>query len=331
MKNTIKRFSVSLASSALLLNMVSPALAGTTIITDGNGSDTTNHSVVNVTQTKMVTQSNDTEISNDFDVDANTGDNEAEDNTGGNVSIETGDTNVIVDVENIANKNAANLSACGTCAGDASVLISNNGDDSDNTVVLNQTTSVWAIQDNHANVENEVDIDAQTGDNDAEDNTGGESSIKTGNVLALVDVENDLNFNSANVACDDCLMDVSAKVADNGTESDNMIAATLDGGVFVTQDNSCGGFGQVSFLRHWPFHHGCLENDIEIEAETGDNEVENSTNGTDSDPMIDTGNSGVKIDVANAGGVNVYGASVPPITVNFSMGSMFATMWAMWH
>src|SRR3989339_19956 len=116
MKNTLKRISVGLASSALMLNMLSPAFASTTLYTGGNGSNTENEIEVEIEQTKLVEQSNSTDISNKFDIDLGTGDNEAEDNTGGDVSIKTGDTDIIIDVENAANKNVANLSSCGTCA-----------------------------------------------------------------------------------------------------------------------------------------------------------------------------------------------------------------------
>jgi len=419
MKNTLKRISVGLASSALMLNMLSPAFASTTLYTGGNGSNTENEIEVEIEQTKLVEQSNSTDISNKFDIDLGTGDNEAEDNTGGDVSIKTGDTDIIIDVENAANKNVANLSSCGTCAGETGVTISGNGTDSENEVELELETSVWAVQDNHADVDNDIEIDAETGDNDAEDNTngdvsiktgsigmdidistlaneniafiggedsdgqsisvrildngsnteneveleletvtgieqdnhadvdndieidaetgdndaedntGGESSIDTGSFVAFIDVANSLNFNSANVACDDCLMDILAKVADNGTDSENEIEAELEGGVFVTQENSCGGFGGFPFFFF--NHNDCMETELEIDAETGDNQVEDSTNGSDSDPMIETGDAGVDIDVTNEGGINTYGADFPEVTVDFSMGSMFAAIWAMWH
>ena len=328
MKNTLKRISVGLASSALMLNMLSPAFASTTLYTGGNGSNTENEIEVEIEQTKLVEQSNSTDISNKFNIDLGTGDNEAEDNTGGDVSIKTGDTDVIIDVENAANENVASLSSCGTCAGETEVTIAGNGTNSENEVELELETSVWAVQDNHADVDNDIEIDAETGDNDAEDNTGGESSIETGSFVGFIDVANSLNFNSANVACDDCLMDVLAKVADNGTDSENEIEAELEGGVFVTQENSCGGFGGFSFFFH---HNDCMETELEIDAETGDNQVEDSTNGSDSDPMIETGDAGVDIDVTNEGGVNTYGADFPEVTVDFSMGSMFAAIWAMWH
>ena len=395
MKNTLKRISVGLASSALMLNMLSPAFASTTLYTGGNGSNTENEIEVEIEQTELVEQSNSTDISNKFDIDLGTGDNEAEDNTGGDVSIKTGDTDIIIDVENAANKNVANLSSCGTCAGETGVTISGNGTDSENEVELELETSVWAVQDNHADVDNDIEIDAETGDNDAEDNTngdvsietgnigmdidistlaneniafiggdsdsdgqsvsvrildngsdteneveleldndaedntGGESSIETGSFVGFIDVANSLNFNSANVACDDCLMDVLAKVADNGTDSENEIEAELEGGVFVTQENSCGGFGGFPFFFF--NHNDCMETELEIDAETGDNQVEDSTNGSDSDPMIETGDAGVDIDVTNEGGINTYGADFPEVTVDFSMGSMFAAIWAMWH
>ena len=86
---------------------------------------------------------------------------------------------------------------------------------------------------------------------------------------------------------------MTAKIADNGSDSDNDIDLDLsDGkGDGVFQDNSAD-----------------LDNKLdELEAETGDNDANDNTEGSGGDPMIETGDAGVDAEVVNQFNANEAG------------------------
>ena len=114
----------ALAAGSLLINGFMPVLAQTTIILSGNGTGSGNTATVAVTQSTFVTQSNNADVTNVVNADADTGGNKASDNTGGDVSIKTGDSDVTVDIKNTLNQNSASVDCCGATGAD--VLISGN-------------------------------------------------------------------------------------------------------------------------------------------------------------------------------------------------------------
>lgn len=386
-EKTMRNKALAVITSLTLALSYVPTAAAVTFEISGNGSDSNNTGTLNVTTTRTVVQSNDAHINNDIDVDSNTGDNDVEDNTGGEVNVETGDATTKVEVTNAVNSNSATVDCC--AQNDMNVLISGNGTDSDNTVDLKQDNTTELFQDNHAYVRNDVDVDsetgdndvedntggdvdvetgdadttitlstaantnaatvgggngeggevdvrivgngshsdndvnlellkdivvvqdndahvrndadvdANTGDNDVEDNTGGETSLDTGDATTEVTVENMVNFNWADVDCG-CVLDVFAKIADNGTDSENDIEATLEDTQEVFQGGEKGSGNEAD-----------LDNDVDIDAETGDNELEDSTAEGDGDPALETGDADSTVLVENSGNVNVVGEDAP--------------------
>ena len=216
MSNIQKKFAAAIASGAMLLQLASPVLASsTTIVISGNGSDTDNDAKINTTQTTTVQQQNIANIENDVDVDANTGHNDANRNTGGEVEIDTGNADVEVMVDTLANFNWANVDDC-LCLLDLLVKIAGNGDNSDNDIhadlasvlAADQFNEFFCGKGNHDgwgkrdDACNDVDVDVDTGKNDAERNTqgdkGADPSIMTGNADAFVEVETTANSNILN-------------------------------------------------------------------------------------------------------------------------------------
>lgn len=390
------KISAALAAGSLLLSTVSPAFAATTLEVTGNGSDSKSN--VNFTQNRNVSvvQNNDANVENKIDVKANTGDNSADDNTGGDVKVKTGESKVEIEVSNLLNKNAASVDCCET--GDVEVKVSGNGSDSENKasldlggkkeifqnnnadvkndVEVDQTTgkndtddntggdvtvetgkawtgvklltaanansakigggdsnggslSAWItgngsdsdntidldlggdtsiVQENNADVENDVDVDQETGDNSAEDNTGGNVKIKTGLAHAIVAVDNLVNFNVADVDCG-CVLDVEAKVAANGTDSENEIKGELGNDLELFQ-------GEKS--------NADLDNDVEVDGDTGDNDADDNTGAYDesSDPSIETGAAHSDTGITNAGNVNVFGQGDVDLDLDFDWDSL---------
>lgn len=403
-----KRLASAVATGALLLNaLTAPAFASTTIELSGNGSFSNNTANVNVTQNTTVVQSNTANITNNVDVDAKTGNNDANNNTGGDVSITTGNATSNVTVNNKANKNVADINCCDT--GNTTVLIKDNGTHSDNeanlnlsnntevfqfndanvrnyvdadaetgdndannntngnvsiktgnaqasadvsttanvnkakvgdgksgnlslkilengafsdnTINLDLDNSALLVQENQADVYNWVDVDAKTGNNDANNNTGGDSSITTGNAKASVEVDNKVNFNWADLDCGCLLGDITAKIAENGTDSDNDINADLDGNQDAFQGNCVDG----EWDWDWHGKDDCsLDNNLDANAKTGDNDANNNTGDGGDDPSVKTGNAESNVDVSNTANLNVLGSDPGPsfpggVNINISI------------
>ncbi|MEK7065608.1 MAG: hypothetical protein AAB961_01325 [Patescibacteria group bacterium] len=283
----------------------------TDVLISGNGTHSDNDVDFDQNSTINVFQDNYADIDNDVYADAKTGKNDANDNTGGSVSIDTGDAEVNVEVSNTANANWAQVGGDGQ-GGQLSARIVGNGSNSDNLIDLYLDSAILVKQDNDAEIENYVDADAKTGKNDANDNTGGDVSIDTGDAEVDVSVDNMVNFNWADVDCG-CLLDLLAKIADNGTYTDNDIKLNLDDELEVFQDNQCGGKGEEE-----------CKNDVYADAKTGKNDAEDNTGDVDGgDPSIDTGNAETVVDVSNSGNVNSYGADSeqdwPDFDFNFNL------------
>src|SRR4030042_4054360 len=377
-----KKFFSAIATSSLLLGSISSTIFGATYEISGNGSESESFIDVETERETEVEQKNEADVDNDVKIYANSGENEAEDNTGGDLNIDTGDVEVGVKIENSLNTNMAELDLCDGCGMDGEFKIADNGEGTDNDIKyeaeseveleqenegdvdndvdvtagsgknevdgntngnvtietgnvtvgdetnpvyiknslnLNSaavsnggeegTLSVWILgngtdsdnfadlefeseveleQENEADVDNDVDIAAFSGENEAEDNTGGFVNIDTGDILVGVLLDTMANFNLA-VVEDCCLVDLLAKIADNGDNSDNDIALELEDELEVEQENE-----------------GDFDNEVDLTAESGENEADDNTMGGD-DPTIETGAVDAGVEVKNSGDVNTYG------------------------
>ncbi len=282
------------------------------VLISDNGADSVNTAAVATLDTTLVVQENNADIDNDIKTDADTGDNEANKNTGGDILVETGDATITIGVSTKANGNSASIGGGQTSGSLLSARILGNGADSLNTMALDLDRALDVVQSNDADVDNDIDADADTGDNDAEENTGGTVAIDTGDADVLVGIDNMVNFNSADVDCDCFLEEVIAKIAGNGTDTDNYIAAEIGDALGVFQDN-CGD-DQVpgAVGDQYQHHHNgdrCgVDNDVDAEALTGDNDAEDSTGSYDGDPLIETGDSNATVLLENKGNVNTLGS-----------------------
>src|SRR3989304_2360056 len=310
MNDLKKKVASAIAAGTLLLNLATPAFATSlTLEVSGNGSDSDNEVELEYEQEVTVTQTNVANVLNDVKVEAETGGNEAEDNTGGDVEIETGDAEANVTVSNTLNSNVAHVDAC--CLGDVTAKISGNGSDSDNEIELELENEVEVTQANEANVWNYVKVEAETGDNEAEDNTGGPVEISTGDATVDVTVDNLVNFNWADIDGCGCLEDILAKISGNGAASDNEIEAELESELEVTQAND--------FDCKFTDKDACAK--VDAELSTGDNEAEGNTQGGE-DPTIETGDANADVEVNNSGNSNVFG-DVPDPELEWPWGFDF--------
>jgi len=307
------------------------AAGDTSVLISGNGADSKNGVALGQKSSVGLFQDNNAYIDNDVNAKSNTGKNDANRNTGGDVEVTTGNATTMVDVSNTANANWAQVGGNSNAGnGLVSLKILGNGADSDNAIVLALDNSTVLSQDNNARIDNDVDAKSNTGENDANRNTGGDVVIDTGNAKTDVMVDNAVNFNYANVDCG-CLLDVFGKIAGNGYNSDNTIAAVLGTDLVVFQDN-CGD-NQPSSLLSLSRRYGCkLDNDVNAKAGTGKNDADQNTGSVEgSDPAVWTGNAESNTEVSNSGNSNVYGASQgiewPDFDFNFN-GWSFGALWA---
>lgn len=274
------------------------------VLISGNGSNSDNTVDLKMGQLTEVFQENEADVTNLVWADSDTGRNDANDNTGGSVSIDTGNASTTVGLSTSANANSASVGG-GSGTGSLSAMIVGNGTYSDNDIILRLGSEVLLVQSNVADVFNKVDADADTGWNDANDNTGGEVSIDTGNATVDVTVDNMVNFNWAAGDCGCLLGDLLAKIAGNGSDSDNTIRAELGSLLEVFQGN-CAEEGPEGLSGQ--HREECeLENLVDADADTGWNDAKDNTGDPEGDPSIDTGDAETDVDIENSGNSNVYG------------------------
>jgi hypothetical protein len=279
MTNFKKQLFSVVAAGSLLASVATPVLADTTVQISGNGAGSDNYATVNQSNTNTVSQSNTANVTNNVTSNADTGHNDAGFNTGGDVTINTGDAKTSANVTNTLNSNAAQIAGC-NCAGDTNVKVSGNGAYSDNLVTLKDTNTNSVSQANEANVTNNVDNTAKTGDNKANENTGGDVVIVTGNAQATANVKTVANANSASIGGGAGAGNASASfvVSGNGAGSNNWINADLANANTIAQANDAN-----------------ITNDVNSTAKTGYNDAGFNTGG---DVVIATGNakSGATVD-----------------------------------
>lgn len=276
--NINKRLATAIATGAILLNALTPmAFAATTITISGNGLNSDNEVNVSMGQTTTVVQENNANVNNFVSANANSGGNDANGNTGGDVDITTGEAKVDVSVSTMVNKNVANVDCCDT--GDTTVKISENGKNSDNKVDLDSEKSIGVFQNNDAFVFNTVYGNANSGNNDANGNTGGDVSITAGKASVEVDVDNKANANFAQVGGNSDGADLNLWIVGNGENSDNEIDLDLASQILLVQENEA-----------------FIDNFVSANANSGGNDANGNTGG---DVDITTKKATAEVDVDN--------------------------------
>lgn len=286
----------------------------TKVLISGNGSYSDNYVKVKDSNTTGVFQNNVANVENNVETKASTGYNDANRNTGGDTTIITGNAKAKAIVSTVANANEASIGGGNGNGGSLQAIISGNGSYSDNDIRIYTKNDTALKQDNLANIGNWVEAKAKTGSNDANDNTGGDVTISTGDALAVADVDNMVNFNAADLDCG-CLTDVKVKVDGNGYESDNDIKVKLSDDKELFQANI-----------------DSTKNEVDAKAKTGDNEINRSTGDVDhsTDPVIVTGDAETHQNVDNTGNSNVIGSGsgfhMPEMNVDVDLD--FSMFWA---
>lgn len=199
----------------------------TNVANTGNGADSNNNASNSSSISNNTNQTNNANIVNDLNINANTGGNDVSYSTGGDNAVKTGNTTVDANVVNIANTNINGgtwwlvfINQAGnwigklvgspdgsTMAGsegteftvgpDGQVNVSNggNGAGSNNTASNDSSVSNTTNQSNTADIHNTLNLDANTGGNTANYNTGGNNAVVTGDANVIANIVNFVNNN----------------------------------------------------------------------------------------------------------------------------------------
>ena len=214
-------------SAVTAANTGNPARNASSIANAGGGADSTNTANASLANSDATFQNNDATINNNLVFDATTGNNSTGYNTGGNSTVTTGQANVDANVLNIANTNiidgnmwlvlinhagnwvgklvgapegqsylgSEGMEFAITPTGEISVSNNENGASSTNTANASAITNNTTTQNNTGTVNNTLRFNANTGGNDANFNTGGDSTITTGDANIIANLVNFVNNN----------------------------------------------------------------------------------------------------------------------------------------
>ncbi len=192
-------------------DILAPA-SDSTMANDTTGSNSVNDNTQNSTTTTDVTQNNDADVANGINLNANSGNNAINQNTAGG-DIATGDLMGSVNLLNVTNSVFAPGSSVGVqsltggsqdlylLASDGRTLLPTNdttGVNSSNTNTINGTNVVHLINNNTSDVDNDVTILADTGNNTITENSS-LGDIMTGSIDMALNLVNLINLQLPNL------------------------------------------------------------------------------------------------------------------------------------
>lgn len=213
----------ALLATALILSASS--VTAEELVISGNGSSSDSQITITSVSTTSVEQVNQASIQNDVSLNANTGENSASDNTNADTSITTGGISFDTSAQNNANLSAFLLDCCQEPP--STIMIIDNGADSQNTVNFNQNSNTQINIVQNAQIQNNVSGNVNTGENQANDNSEGDISITTGSISVNSNIENkNINVTSVSVPFTDNSLNIN--ISGNGFSSNNLVNASLN-------------------------------------------------------------------------------------------------------
>jgi len=329
----------NLAASQNSASLV-PAGGSSIIKNADNGANSSNSGVLNQNSSSVNGQTNSATVKNDLNQFSNSGDNVNNSNTGGSVTINTGNANTSGSIVNMLNTNASgvvisefniadnhtgdyildfNSNCILGCYPPSFLFNSGNGSGSGNSVNTSAYSDSATFQNNTADIENNMNLLANTGNNTSDRNTGTNSSINTGNANVSANIANFANNNLAgnvylgvvniygnlngdivlpsNYTCSNCSGNgLIAGNSGNGDNSTSVASVNSSDNYLLSQTNAAN-----------------IQNNININAETGNNSTSRNTNGENS---IQTGEANILTQVLNVANNNIAGGDWWLVIVN---------------
>ena len=275
--NLKKKFESLIVFLSIYSFILAPYAKASEFVVSENGTGSANEVVSQNTTETIVTQENTADVANNVDVNANTGGNTASGNTGGDTTIDTGDTQTDVTLDNQVNTSNVESTEC--CVGETNVLITGNGEGSKNSIDLTGSSQTDVYIDQFATITNNITGYINTGKNIANNNTGGSTSIETGDInvkTEITDARVNLGMVTASSGNGES---VTAKISENGEGTINTISA-----LFNNYVNS-----RITNISK-------VDNNVSWYLNTGGNEANGNTGG---DVLIKTGDINLDILINN--------------------------------
>ncbi len=284
----MKRKIILLLASLLpsLLAIVRPVLvvAEIQIEISGNGADTQNTINVENKQSTIVTQENTANVSNDVNQEAHSGGNLISDSTGGNTTIATGEVTENAIVVNQINSSEVAAICCNE--NQINITVAGNGSNSVNTVKTQVAGNTTINVNQVVQVNNDINLTANTGENAIADVTNSKAVIDTGNIKTKGNLTNVLNL--AEVKVGKGAWDITIINTENGDDSVNVIFLDFVANLYINK-----------------LHLAEVNNRIYADLNTGSNKILDIL----ADASIRTGNIDFVFNVTN-GPINTGGTQV---------------------
>lgn len=279
----MKKFATLIGSAALFAAAIIPAIAASNECTNSTtGPFSNNTCTILNTDNITVNNVNDAQIKNYVKVKSDTGDNSASYNTLGG-AVKTGNAASNVTVSNVANINTTNITAA--LAGSAQNRGGNaiTGPYSDNTSFIGNNFQADVYNSNTASVFNKVEVESETGENNADYNTG-PASVDTGNAWASLLLGTHTN---------DSYTQIMGGAGGTGHNfADNSTTGPFSNNTVTLLNNYRAGVANVNDMQ--------VKNFVDVGAETGENTANKNTLGGE----VLTGNAFAGAGVNTEGNVN---------------------------
>lgn len=322
------------AHTTPLSAIVLDSLAGNASATNSEtGANSNNQATITKIGDTNIRVSNDTAVDNDINLMANTGNNQANSNTGIG-KIVTGSIEIAVNIINFLNTylttdylGLAFLDVVGTLSGDvilpgsSSASNTNTGTGSSNNSAISSSSSLKLTKESDANVNNSVNVNSQTGNNQANANTLG-ASIETG--------KTDVDVNSATLSgeipADSLLFVLVNEIGEGewtgqviGADPNNVIVAVqkVQPATALESSNAKTGVNSVNnasinedqSTTITEANNAKVNNSVNVQATTGNNSTSFNTSGGN----IQTGNVNVAANMVNF--VNASGKAFKKVVI----------------
>lgn len=183
----LKKFITGFITGSLVLGAVIPSLASTVVVS-GNGVKSHVNVDLDFNNHTSVHQSSTTEAWVGVWQGANSGGNKVKDNTGSGSVVTSGDALNQAKVKVKGGTNLAGVPLCGCVNDQTEVSVTGNGAHSHTDVDVDNSTSVKVSQSTETTALVHVSQESNSGDNSVKDNTGGQSSVNTGDAGDSVSV-----------------------------------------------------------------------------------------------------------------------------------------------
>ena len=279
----MKKIATLIGSAALLAASLIPAFAASNECTNGTTGPFSNNTC-SITNTDNITVNNvnDAQIINKIKVESNTGGNSASYNTLGG-SVISGNASVNATVSNVANINTTNITA--GYLGSAHNIGGNvvTGPYSNNESFITNTFNAEVYNSNTASVKNDVEVESETGENNADFNTG-PGMIDTGNAWSSLVVGTHVN--------DDWTKIIGGAGGTGVNEAENSTTGPFSNNTVSLTNTLVGRVANINDLQ--------IKNKVEVEAETGENTANKNTLGGE----VLSGNAFAGLCVDNQGNIN---------------------------